>query len=92
MNLESYGMNPENLQMAKSDLAALRDLFHTLNDAGISFSSLNSSIALLEEYIEKTDIESLITETFVKTKPKTSQAKSYQMWRNSNIIFAHRAV
>ncbi len=92
MNLESYGMNPENLQMAKSDLAALRDLFHTLNDAGISFSSLNSSIALLEEYIEKTDIESIVTETFVKTKPKNTQARIYPMWNNSNIIFAHRAV
>ncbi|MCF0056424.1 hypothetical protein [Dyadobacter sp. CY356] len=92
MNLESYGANPENLLMAKTDLAVLRDLFHTLNDAGISFSSLNSSIALLEEYIENTDIESKITETFVKAKPKNTQVKSYQMWRNSNVIFAHRAV
>ncbi|GLU56695.1 hypothetical protein [Dyadobacter frigoris] len=92
MNLESYGMNPENLLMAKTDLAVLRDLFHTLNDAGISFSSLNCSIALLEEYIEKTDIESIVTETFVKTKPKTTQAGSYKMWRNSNVIFAHCAV
>lgn len=92
MNLESYGTNPENLSMAKTDLAVLRDLFHTLNDAGISLSSLNCSIALLEEYIEKTDIESIVAETLVKTKPRNTAARIYPMWNNSNIIFAHRAV
>ncbi|WP_159470054.1 hypothetical protein [Dyadobacter sp. 3J3] len=92
MNLESFGTNPENLLMAKTDLAVLRGLFHTLNDAGISLSSLNSSIALLEEYIEKTDNESIVTETFVKTKPRNTAARRYPMWNNSNVIFAHCAV
>jgi hypothetical protein len=92
MNLESYGTNSENLLMAKKDLAVLRDLFHTLNDAGISFSSLNSSIALIEEYIEKTDIDNIIAMPVTKTKAKNTQVGSQQMWRKSSILFARHAV
>jgi hypothetical protein len=78
--------------MAKKDLAVLRDLFHTLNDAGISFSSLNCSIALLEEYIEKTDTENIIAMPVVKTKARNTQSGSHQMWRKSSILFARHAV
>jgi hypothetical protein len=92
MKLESYETEQENLLMAKKDLAVLRDLFHTLNDAGISFSSLNSSIALLEEYIDKTDTDSIITNPFIYSGSEKPQARSYQMWRKSNTIFARHAV
>jgi hypothetical protein len=92
MNLESYGTTPENLTMAKKDLAVLRDLFHTLNDAGISFSSLNSSIALIEEYIESADTENITEKAVIKARTRTVQPGGQQMWNKSSILFARHAV
>jgi ABC-type uncharacterized transport system substrate-binding protein len=92
MNLESYGTTPENLTMAKKDLAVLRDLFHTLNDAGISFSSLNSSIALIEEYIENADTENITAKAIKISRTRTAQPVSQQMWNKSNILFARHVV
>lgn len=92
MNSESYGTTSENLLMARKDLAVLKDLFHTLNDSGISLSSLNCSIALLEKYIEESNTECRVSEENERRFARKSRPRNYNMWKSSNIIFASRAV
>ena len=90
MNLESCETNHENLLMAQSDLAVLKDLFHTLNDAGISYSSLNCSIALLEKYIENACILTPDFDTSANFGIQFYPKKNSQVWRKSNRTFAYQ--
>jgi len=92
MNLESFEANQENLLMAQADLAVLKDLFHTLNDAGISYSSLNCSIALLEKYIDNACV---LTPDFEKSSQFLStnySIRNPQVWRKSNRTFAYQQI
>lgn len=90
MNLQSFETNQDNLLMAQTDLAVLKDLFHTLNDAGISLSSLNSSIALLEKYIENASILIPDFETSTLWGMKYDQNKNSHLWRKRNRTFAYQ--
>jgi len=90
MNLESFEANQENLLMAQTDLAVLRDLFHTLNDAGISYSSLNCSIALLEKYIDNACVLTPDFESSSTLFNTSYSIKNPQMWRKSNRTFAYQ--
>ncbi|MCF2447554.1 hypothetical protein L0657_26600 [Dyadobacter sp. CY345] len=90
MNLESFETNHENLLMAQTDLAVLKDLFHSLNDAGISYSSLNCSIALLEKYIENACVLTPDFETSPNFIGTNYAIKNSQVWRKSNRTFAYQ--
>lgn len=72
--------------MAERDLAVLRDLFHTLNDAGISLPELNSSIALLEKYLEEN--REFADDLVPGPSPSLYREKSV-VWKNSSRTFAY---
>jgi len=90
MNLKSYEANHENLLMAQMDLAVLKDLFHSLNDKGISLSSLNRSIALLEKYIEDACVLTPDFESSNNFAITNSGFKTSQVWRKGNRTFAYQ--
>lgn len=90
MNLQSFETSQDNLLMAQMDLAVLKDLFHTLNDKGISLSSLNSSIALLEKYIENACILTPDFDTSTLLGMNYYKTKNSQLWRKGNRTFAYQ--
>jgi hypothetical protein len=90
MNLQSFETSQDNLLMAQMDLAVLKDLFHTLNDKGISLSSLNSSIALLEKYIENACILTPDFDTSALLGMNCHKTKNSHLWRKGNRTFAYQ--
>jgi hypothetical protein len=89
MDLYHQQNKSENILMAEKDLSVLRDLFHTLNDAGISLSSLNSSIALLEKYIENERISIISQENWPDVNFHEPVVRFSKVWKNNSRTFAY---
>jgi hypothetical protein len=92
MNLQSFEINQTELITAQADLSVLKDLFHTLNDAGISLSSLNSLIALLEKYIENASMITPDFDPLLLPGTKYNLIKNTQVWRKRSRTFAYQQV